>query len=145
MVSKYRIQINTLISGLLSLRNKLMNKGEIMANIDDLEASPVVTDSFAEFTDKMGKETKRLEKDFNNKIINAREEFMKQIINLSNTVDDNYNRTNDRVKAMNKHLDNWVDDVYTKNLLLEAKIQRLIISNIISLIIGVCAILLALY
>ena len=125
-----------------------------MANIDDLEAStvitnsfasPVVTDSFAEFTDKMGKETKRLEKDFNNKIINAREEFMKQIINLSNTVDDNYNRTNDRVKAMNKHLDDWVDDVYTKNLLLEAKIQRLVISNIISLIVGVCAILLALY
>ena len=30
-----------------------------MANIDDLEASPVVTDSFTEFTDKMGKETKR--------------------------------------------------------------------------------------
>ena len=125
-----------------------------MANIDDLEASPVVTNSFAspvvtnsfaEFTDKMGKETKRLEKDFDNKIINAREEFMKQIINLSNTVDDNYNRTNDRVKAMNKHLDDLVDDVYTKNLLLEAKIQRLVISNIISLIIGVCAILLALY
>lgn len=129
-----------------------------MANIDDLdlsvihipnlEESPVVTDSFAEFTDKMGKETKRLEKDFNNKIINAREEFMKQIINLSNTVDDNYNRTNERVKAMNKHLDDLVNDVYdvyTKNLLLEAKIQRLVISNIISLIIGVCAILLALY
>ena len=128
-----------------------------MANIDDLEASavitnsfasPVVTNSFTEFTDKMGKETKRLEKDFNNKIINAREEFIKQIINLSNTVDDNYNRTNDRVKAMNKHLDDLVDDVYnvyTKNLLLEAKIQRLVISNIISLIIGVCAILLALY
>ena len=126
-----------------------------MANIDDLdlsvihipnlEESPVVTDSFAEFTDKMGKETKRLEKDFNNKIINAREEFMKQIINLSNTVDDNYNRTNDHVKAMNKHLDDWVDDVYARNLLLEAKIQRLVISNIISLIIGVCAILLALY
>lgn len=119
-----------------------------MANIDDLEASPVVTDSFAEFTDKMGKETKRLEKDLNNKIINAREEFMKQIINLSNTVDDNYNRTNDRMKAMNKHLDDLVNDVYnvyTKNLLLEAKIQRLVISNIISLIIGVCAILLALY
>ena len=125
-----------------------------MANIDDLEASavitnsfasPVVTDSFAEFTDKMGKETKRLEKDLNNKIINAREEFMKQIINLSNTVDDNYNRTNDHVKAMNKHLDDWVDDVYARNLLLEAKIQRLVISNIISLIIGVCAILLALY
>ena len=93
----------------------------------------------------MGKETKRLEKDFNNKIINAREEFMKQIINLSNTVDDNYNRTNDHVKAMNKHLDDWVDDVYARNLLLEAKIQRLVISNIISLIIGVCAILLALY
>lgn len=128
-----------------------------MANIDDLEASsvvtdsfasPVVTDSFSEFTDKMGKETKRLEKDFNNKIINAREEFMKQIINLSNTVDDNYNRTNDHMKAMNKHLDDCVNDVYnvyTKNLLLEAKIQRLVISNIISLIIGVCAILLALY
>ena len=128
-----------------------------MANIDDLEAStvitnsfasPVVTDSFAEFTDKMGKETKRLEKDLNNKIINAREEFMKQIINLSNTVDDNYNLTNDRVKAMNKHLDDLINDVYnvyTKNLLLEAKIQRLVISNIISLIIGVCAILLALY
>lgn len=129
-----------------------------MANIDDLdlsvthipnlEESPVVTDSFAEFTDKMGKETKRLEKDFDNKIINAREEFMKQIINLSNTVDDNYNRTNDRVKAMNKHLDDLVNDVYdvyTKNLFLEAKIQRLVISNIISLIIGVCAILLALY
>ena len=128
-----------------------------MANIDDLEAStvitnsfasPVVTDSFAEFTDKMGKETKRLEKDFNNKIINAREEFMKQIINLSNTVDDNYNRTNDRVKAMNKYLDDLINDVYnvyTKNLLLEAKIQRLVISNIISLIVGVCAILLALY
>ena len=125
-----------------------------MANIDDLEASavitnsfasPVVTNSFTEFTDKMGKETKRLEKDLNNKIINAREEFMKQIINLSNTVDDNYNRTNDRVKAMNKHLDDWVDDVYARNLLLEAKIQRLVISNIISLIIGVCAILLALY
>ena len=128
-----------------------------MANIDDLEAStvitnsfasPVVTDSFAEFTDKMGKETKRLEKDFNNKIINAREEFMKQIINLSNTVDDNYNLTNDRVKAMNKHLDDLINDVYnvyTKNLLLEAKIQRLVISNIISLIVGVCAILLALY
>lgn len=128
-----------------------------MANIDNLEASPVVTNSFAspvvtnsfaEFTDKMGKETKRLEKDLNNKIINAREEFMKQIINLSNTVDDNYNRTNERVKAMNKHLDDLVNDVYdvyTKNLLLEAKIQRLVISNIISLIIGVCAILLALY
>ena len=126
-----------------------------MANIDDLdksvtyipnlEASPVVTDSFTEFTDKMGKETKRLEKDINNKIINAREEFMKQIINLSNTVDDNYNRTNVRVKAMNKHLDDWVDDVYARNLLLEAKIQRLVISNIISLIVGVCAILLALY
>ena len=125
-----------------------------MANIDDLEASsvvtnsfasPVVRDSFTEFTDKMGKETKRLEKDLNNKIINAREEFMKQIINLSNTVDDNYNRTNDHVKAMNKHLDDWVDDVYARNLLLEAKIQRLVISNIISLIIGVCAILLALY
>lgn len=116
-----------------------------MANIDDLKASPVVTDSFTEFTDKMGKETKRLEKDLNNKIINAREEFMKQIINLSNTVDDNYNRTNDRVKAMNKHLDDWVDDVYARNLLLEAKIQRLVFSNIISLIIGVCAILLALY
>ena len=70
---------------------------------------------------------------------------MKQIINLSNTVDDNYNRTNDRVKAMNKHLDDWVDDVYARNLLLEAKIQRLVFSNIISLIIGVCAILLALY
>ena len=82
---------------------------------------------------------------FYNKIINAREEFMKQIINLSNTVDDNYNRTNDHVKAMNKHLDDWVDDVYARNLLLEAKIQRLVISNIISLIIGVCAILLALY
>ena len=128
-----------------------------MANIDDLEASPVitnsfaspvVTNSFAEFTDKMGKETKRLEKDLNNKIINAREEFMKQIINLSNTVDDNYNLTNDRVKAMNKHLDDLINDVYnvyTKNLLLEAKIQRLVISNIISLIVGVCAILLALY
>ena len=128
-----------------------------MANIDDLEASlvvtnsfasPVITDSFTEFTDKMGKETKRLEKDLNNKIINAREEFMKQIINLSNTVDDNYNRTNDHMKAMNKHLDdcdNDVYNVYTKNLLLEAKIQRLMISNIISLIIGVCAILLALY
>ena len=125
-----------------------------MANIDDLEASsvvtnsfasPVITDSFTEFTDKMGKETKRLEKDLNNKIINAKEEFMKQIINLSNTVDDNYNRTNDHVKAMNKHLDDWVDDVYARNLLLEAKIQRLVISNIISLIIGVCAILLALY
>ena len=125
-----------------------------MANINDLEASPVVTNSFAspvvtnsftEFTDKMGKETKRLEKDLNNKIINAREEFMKQIINLSNTVDDNYNRINDRVKATNKLLDDWVDDVYARNLLLEAKIQRLVISNIISLIIGVCAILLPLY
>ena len=116
-----------------------------MAKLEDSEASPLVTNSFTEFTYKMDKEMEQLEKDFDNKIINAREEFMKQIFSLSNLMDDNYRHTSDQIKAINKHLDHWVDDVYTENLLLEAKIKRLIISNIISLIIGVCAILLALY
>lgn len=70
---------------------------------------------------------------------------MKYIIGLSTTIDDKYRHTSDQIKAINKFLDHWVDDVYTKNLLLEAKIKRLVISNIISLIISVCAILLALY
>ena len=117
----------------------------VMAKSEDSEASPLIANSFTEFTYKMDKEMEQLEKDFDNKIINAREEFMKYIIGLSSTIDDKYRHTSDQIKTINKHLDHWVDDVYTKNLLLEAKIQRLIISNIISLVIGVCAILLALY
>lgn len=125
--------------------NDLEESPVTMAKLEDSEASPFVTNSFTEFTYKMDKEIEQLEKDFDNKIINAREEFMKYIIGLSSTIDDKYKRTNDQIDAMNNHLDYWVDDVYAKNLLLEAKIQRLVISNIISLIIGVCAILLALY
>ena len=125
--------------------NDLEESSVVMAKLEDSEASPLVTDSFTEFAYKMDKEMKQLEKDFDNKIINTREEFMKYIIGLSHTMDDYYRHTSDWIGAMNKHLDDWVDDVYTKNLLLEAKIQRLVISNIISLIIGICAILLALY
>lgn len=125
--------------------NDLEESSVVMGKLEDSEASPIVTDSFTEFAYKMDKEMEQLEKDFDNKIVNVREEFMKYIIGLSRTMDDNYKHTNDQIDAMNKYLDHWVDDVYTKNLLLEAKIQRLIISNIISLIIGVCAILLALY
>lgn len=125
--------------------NDLEESSVVMAKLEDSEKSPLVTDSFTEFTYKMDKEMEQLEKDFDNKIINAREEFMKQIFSLSNLMDDNYRHTSKQIKTINKHLDHWVDDVYTKNLLLEAKIQRLVISNVISLIIGVCAILLALY
>lgn len=125
--------------------NDLEESSVVMAKLEDSEASPLVADSFAEFAYKMGKETKQLEKNFDDKIINTREEFMKYIIDLSRTMDDYYRHSSDQIKAINKYLDDWVDDVYTKNLLLEAKIQRLVISNIISLIIGVCAILLALY
>lgn len=125
--------------------NDLEESPVTMAKLEDSEKSPLVTDSFTEFTYKMDKEMEQLEKDFDNKIINAREEFMKYIIGLSTTIDDKYRHTSDQIKAINKFLDHWVDDVYTKNLLLEAKIKRLIISNIISLVIGVCAILLALY